>query len=64
MPGLDGLDATRQIRSSNDPRVRRVKCIALTANAIEGDRERCISAGMNGYLSKVSLHEVSSVVLC
>lgn len=50
---MDGLDATRKIRSSTDPKVRDVKVIALTANAIVGDRERCISAGMNSYLTKV-----------
>ncbi|HEY2837662.1 MAG TPA: response regulator, partial [Pirellulales bacterium] len=53
MPELDGLDATRAIRlreqSSHQPRV---KVIAMTAHAMTGDRDRCLAAGMDGYISK------------
>jgi CheY-like chemotaxis protein len=52
MPILDGYDATREIRRHNDPAVRNVLVIAMTASAIQGDRERCLEAGMNNYLAK------------
>lgn len=51
MPGMDGLATTRRIRSLAGASCRSA-IIALTANAIEGDRERCVAAGMNGYLAK------------
>jgi PAS domain S-box-containing protein len=56
MPETDGFEATRQIRLAEeaDPTKaqRHIPIIALTANAIKGDRERCLSAGMDDYLSK------------
>ena len=50
MPGLDGVEATKKLRA--DPTFKHVPIIALTALAMPNDRERCIAAGMNEYMSK------------
>ncbi len=49
MPEMDGLDATRAIRASGGPQP---VIVALTANAVSGDAERCLAAGMDAYLAK------------
>ncbi len=52
MPVLDGLEATRQIRAMIDPELSRLPIVAVTANAMSGDDQRCLDAGMNDYVTK------------
>jgi CheY-like chemotaxis protein len=52
MPEFDGFDATRAIREAESKSGRHTPIIALTALAMEGDKERCIEAGMDDYISK------------
>jgi signal transduction histidine kinase/CheY-like chemotaxis protein len=52
MPVMDGYDATREIRQLSDKRASEVPIIAVTANAMSGDRDRCLEVGMSDYISK------------
>ncbi len=52
MPEMDGLEATKQIRIKETETGKHIPIIALTANAMKGDRDRCLEAGMDDYLTK------------
>ncbi len=62
MPEMDGLEASRQI-CATWPRGMRPRIIAMTANAMQGDREICLAAGMDDYISKPIRHEQLAAAL-
>jgi CheY-like chemotaxis protein len=52
MPEMDGFEATRRIRAAKQTSYHNIPIIAVTANAVKGDREKCLDAGMDDYISK------------
>ena len=65
MPEMDGLEATRQIRllEKDSGSNNKIKIVAMTANAMKEDREKCLSIGMDGFISKPVRVEDLSIVL-
>ena len=65
MPEIDGYAATRQQRriEKEDPNLKRIPIVAMTAHALPGDREKCLDAGMDDYITKpISLEVVEKVI--
>jgi CheY-like chemotaxis protein len=59
MPEMDGYEATRRIRASNNPKAKNIPIVAMTANVFREDIERCLDAGMNSHIGKpVNFDEV------
>ena len=57
MPNMDGFEATAVIRAKEKETGRHMPIIALTASAMAGDKERCLRAGMDGYVTKPLRHK-------
>jgi CheY-like chemotaxis protein len=59
---MDGLEATQNIRAEF-PKDKQPRIVAMTANAMQGDREMCLAAGMNDYVSKpIQVKELQSAL--
>ena len=64
MPVMDGLTATKTIRSLKHPDAETIPIIAMTANAFREDKEKCLAAGMNAHLAKPIKIENIKRILC
>jgi CheY-like chemotaxis protein len=52
MPGMDGFEVTQALREKEKTTGSHLRIVAMTAHAMQGDRERCLAAGMDGYIAK------------
>ena len=64
MPVMDGITATKTIRSLKHPDAETIPIIAMTANAFREDKEKCLEAGMNAHLAKPIKIENIKRILC
>ena len=64
MPVMDGITATKTIRSLKHPDAETIPIIAMTANAFREDKEKCLAAGMNAHLAKPIKIENIKRILC
>ena len=63
MPELDGFEVTAAVRAREEGTGRRLPMVAVTAHAMKGDRERCLDAGMDGYVSKpIQMDQLTQVM--
>jgi CheY-like chemotaxis protein len=63
MPEMDGIEATIAIRREERETSRHVPIIAMTAHALQEDRNRCLKAGMDDYISKpINMHDLAAVL--
>jgi CheY-like chemotaxis protein len=63
MPEMDGFRATAAIRAREVENGRHIPIVAMTANAMAGDKQKCLAAGMDGYISKpLRAHDLFSVI--
>ncbi len=63
MPEMDGYEATQEIRKSENIKIKNIPIIAMTANAMKGDRNKCIEAGMDDYMTKPVKPQILSDLL-
>jgi CheY-like chemotaxis protein len=63
MPEMDGFEATKRTRENEKATGAHLPIIALTAHAMQGDKERCLACGMDGYVSKpIKLEELFAII--